>query len=93
MQRSGKEERNVAKGELIGLRVRVSASNDPGLKGLEGLVVDETRNTLCVERADGREIVVPKAGQTFAFSTARGTFELPGSAIAYSPEDRTKKIR
>jgi ribonuclease P protein subunit POP4 len=92
MRRSG-EAGDAAKGELIGLRVRVTATNDPTLMGVEGLVVDETRHTFRLERSDGREVVVPKPGQTFRFEGTRGTFELPGSAISYSPEDRTKKAR
>ena len=47
--------RTVARGELIGLAVRVASANDVGLVGFTGTVVDETLKTLVVRRADGSE--------------------------------------
>ncbi|MBM4247934.1 MAG: ribonuclease P protein subunit [Euryarchaeota archaeon] len=86
---------NLARHELIGLSVRVSRSPDPSVEGVEGRVVDETRNTLVLERADGRRAIrVPKAGCAFRFALPNGTFaELEGSFIAFRPEDRVKRCR
>jgi ribonuclease P protein subunit POP4 len=61
-----RENADVARSELIGLRVTV-ASRHPGWDGLEGLVVDETKHTLVVERTSRSEAVVPKSGQRFSF--------------------------
>lgn len=85
--------RTVARGELIGLPVRVAAAHDAGLVGLSGTVVDETLRTLTVRRADGRESRLSKAGATFEFATARGPVRIEGAAIEFRPEDRTKKVR
>ncbi len=95
MQRSADEEipKHVAKGELIGLRMEVVDSRHPPLRGLVGLVVDETRNTLVVETPRGAK-VVPKRGQRFRFTLVDGgSATLDGARIAYRPEDRLKKAR
>ena len=91
MRRSSR--RSVAKEELIGLGVEVVSSGHPGFIGLAGRVVDETKHTFRVEAADGRELLVPKKGQRFAFHTPDGRFELDGADIAFQPEERTKKAR
>ena len=88
-----KEVRDVAARELIGLDVTVVASGDPGLVGLEGRVVDESRNTFLVERPDGREARVAKRGQTFAFELPEGRATVRGEALNFAPEDRIKKTR
>jgi ribonuclease P protein subunit POP4 len=85
--------RDVARGELIGLRVRIAASSDPSLVSREGLVVDESLRTLTVRWEDGRESRLGKPGTTFAFLVRQAWVEVPGDAIEFRPEDRTKKVR
>lgn len=51
----------VYRGMLIGRRVKVVFSLNRSLEGLRGTVVDETKNTLVVEREDGKVVKVPKA--------------------------------
>lgn len=82
----------LARDELVGREVRVAATNDPTLAGLEGVVVDETMATFTVETGDRRRVVA-KTGQTFAFNTEGAPVLLDGSAIVYRPEDRIKKAR
>lgn len=85
--------RAVARGELIGLAVRVAGAADAGLVGLEGTVVDETLRTLVVRRADGRLSRLGKRGATFEFATPKGPVRIDGAALEFRPEDRTKKVR
>lgn len=90
MRRSAEE---VAASELIGCYLRVESSAHAPFVGLSGVVVDETRNTLVVETADG-VVRVPKVGQTFEFAAADGaTALLEGADIAHRPEDRVKKSK
>lgn len=85
---------NLVMHELIGLRVRVSRSGDPGKKGISGIVVDETRNTLVIETRTGERKVLPKTECTFRFTLpGRETVEVEGRAIIARPEDRTKKMQ
>lgn len=84
--------RNLPYHELIGLEVIVKEHTDPTLRGLSGRVVDETRNTLVIESADGRERIVPKHGGVFVFKLgARERVELAGTSIEGRPEDRLKR--
>lgn len=85
--------RAVARGELIGLGVRVVGAADAGLVGLEGTVVDETLRTLVVRRPGGRLSRLGKRGATFEFASARGPVRIEGEALEFRPEDRTKKVR
>ena len=82
---------NLRKHELIGLRVEIVRSEDPGLLGVAGVVVDETRNTLLIDAA-GREKRIAKQGSRFRFDVPGGA-EVEGDEIRFRPEDRIKKAR
>ena len=63
--------RNIVLNELIGLRARVVRCSDRKQNGLEGTIVDETKNTLLIE-TDGKCRKVVKASSTFRFYTRGG---------------------
>ena len=85
--------RNLPYHELIGLRVKVKSHTDPGLRGLEGVVIDETMNTLKV-RTGRKDVVVPKEGGEFLFKLGRNeSVELEGEEIVGRPEDRLRRIK
>src|SRR3989337_2993766 len=67
----GSSEMNLRKHELIGLRVEIVRSEDPGLLGVAGVVVDETRNTLLIDAA-GRGKRAPTQGSRFRFDVPGG---------------------
>lgn len=82
---------NILAHEWIRLQVTVQASPDPGLKGLLGIVKDETRNTLLIE-ARNRLVRVPKAHALFLATLPTGeTVPVQGPLLQYRPEDRVKK--
>ena len=78
--------------EFIGLPVQVVGSGHPGYLSVSGVVVNETKNTLTIE-SKGREIMVPKPGNSFEFTYEGESFTVPGSEIQHRPEDRIKKTR
>lgn len=82
----------LARAEFIGLQVQVIDASDPGLIGISGRVVDETKNTLVI-RTSHKEVVVPKRIATFRFTFKDEEVDLRGSVIAFRPEDRPKKVR
>ena len=85
--------RNLPYHELIGLRVKVKNHTDPGLRGLEGVVIDETMNTLKV-RVKGKDVVVPKESAEFLFKLGKNeSVELEGEEIVGRPEDRLRRIK
>ena len=78
--------------ELIGLFVKVIDSSHKEFIGIEGKVVDETKNTLKIEQKNGTEKIVPKNVATFHFKLQDGTIvEIDGKTIVTRPEDRIKK--
>ncbi|GAB6056072.1 ribonuclease P protein component 1 [Methanobacterium alkalithermotolerans] len=83
---------NLFRHELIGLNVEIVESSHQGLVGIKGKVVDETRNTVCLERPDGKEIVVAKSTSLFHFRIPEGSVvEIDGKVLVSRPEDRIKK--
>jgi ribonuclease P protein subunit POP4 len=82
---------NVLAHEWIGLHVTVQACSAPGLKGLLGIVRDETRNTLLIE-ARNRLVRVPKDNALFVATLPTGEIiPVQGPALKYRPEDRVKR--
>jgi len=90
--------KNLAAHEWCGLKAKVVESTDPKRKGTEGVVVDETQNTLVLE-AKGKEIVVPKKECVFEFDLGKdekGNAEktaLKGKDFLKRPEDRAKETK
>jgi RNase P/RNase MRP subunit p29 len=87
-------DRNRMMMELIGSEVRVDEHPDAKLRGLQGTLMDETRNMLLVA-VGGRRRWVPKVGGSFSFrpygsDNVRWT-EVEGRSIMFRPEDRTRK--
>ncbi len=89
-QRRRRHEFEFLAGELIGLKARVVASSCKGMSGLEGIVSNETKNTLVLDTEDGSK-TVPKSGCSFEFDGHPGV-RVRGELIAFRPEDRTKKV-
>ena len=81
---------NLQTHELVGLHLRVVRASDGGMVGMEGTVVDETRETLVIGKA--RRRTLPKRGNAFEFTLEDGSkVVLEGDTIAYRPEDRIKR--
>ncbi len=81
---------NILRHELIGLNVKVTRSTDSNLVGVQGVVVDETRNMLALIRK-GRKLLIPKNVATFRFRLQNGTLvEVDGPRLVGRPENRLK---
>ncbi|MDF2955193.1 MAG: RNase P/RNase MRP subunit p29 [Candidatus Alkanophagales archaeon MCA70_species_2] len=83
--------KNLILHELIGLKVEVSNSTNKCMRGLRGVVVDETKNMLVVERAGVRK-KIPKRGNVFLFKLGDVAALVKGDILAARPEDRIKKL-
>lgn len=85
--------KNLLYSTFIGLPVRIVNSSQRRLVGLEGAVVDETKNMVAIERADGSVVKVQKAACTFRFTLDSGeTADVDGAKIAFRPYERPKKV-
>ena len=83
--------KNLIRHELCGLRVRIKQSTDPTLRGVQGVVIDETYNMLRLETRK-KEKLVPKKNCVFVFKLPSGErVEVEGKLLVGRPEDRIKK--
>jgi len=88
---------NVLGHEIIGLPLRVSASRDSTKVGATGAVIDETMNTIIIEKKDGeggrRILVLPKSESCFTLEAPSGELiEIDGCRMIEHPWERTKKL-
>ena len=83
---------NILRHELIGLDVEILESSNPSLVGIRGRVVDETRNTLIIERYDnGKEVIIPKDIAVFKFKLESKSVRVLGRFLIGRSEDRLKR--
>ncbi len=77
--------------EWIGLPVKVVASTST-FAGIEGVVVDETKNTIVIKthRSIKR---VPKEGSIVAFLVEGGQILLDVGKLRFRPEERLKRAK
>ena len=73
--------------EIIGKKVKVVKGSAPEYMGLEGIAIDETKNTIHVE-INGSVKIIPKKGNVFDIS---GNI-INGNEILYDPVKRVKKL-
>jgi len=82
---------SLARHELIGLEVLVEDSLDPGLIGLSGQIVDETRDTFLLETERGIKRIA-KANTSLIFTLPEGQrVKVAGSVLISQPENRITK--
>ena len=84
---------NLLFSTFIGLKAQIVNSSQRPLIGLEGTIVDETKNLIVLETGDGREIKVQKVSSVFRFTVEDGkTIDVAGSDIRFRPHERPKKV-
>lgn len=87
--------KNLVHHEFIGLKVNVTSLTDKSLN-LNGIVIDETKNTIKIEVNKGNGIyvekLIPKRNSMFQFEIPSGEIvEINGIILSIRPEDRIKK--
>ncbi|WP_297465282.1 ribonuclease P protein component 1 [Thermococcus sp.] len=81
--------KNIVWHELIGLKAKIIRASHPGLVGIEGYVLDETRNTLTI--GGERVWVIPKDVVELEFETGDKRIRIKGKELVGRPEMRLKK--
>lgn len=76
---------NIIHHELIGLDTKVVESTNRYLTGIEGKVVDETKNMLIVETSS-KEKRIPKSCSSFMFTNLK--VKVDGKLLLSQPENR-----
>ena len=85
-------EERLLRHELISLRITIKCSSNPSQEGINGVVVDETKNTLVI--ADGsKRRRIAKVGATYVFNMPDRTFiEIDGRRLLGRSVDRIGKM-
>ncbi len=82
--------RNIVLNELIGLKARVTKSLDKKQRGLSGVVIDETKNTIVLETSSGTKSIVKRIS-VFRFYSGKHSFTVDGEEIGFRPHERIEK--
>lgn len=81
---------NIGAHEWIGLHVTITKAADPAQQGLDGILRDETMNTLTLETRK-KLVQVQKQGTTFQADLRNEKIDVDVSQLRFRPEDRVKK--
>ena len=81
---------NILRHELIGLKIRITKSENNTLIGLEGKIVNETKNTLTLGIGEKLKKVL-KAQVVFQVKIGNDMIEIDGKKLVARPEDRLKR--
>ncbi len=84
-----REQLDMIRGELIGLKVRVIKSDNISNIDLEGEVIDETKNLLAIKTKKGIKKVL-KEQNTFEFEKNKNKTIVNGKTIQKRPYERIK---
>ena len=81
---------DLVRHELIGLDVKITSSSNLVMIGIQGKVVDESRNTLTIETGMGTRTAI-KDQCEFSFRLGKERVKVDGKLLVARPEDRVKK--
>ncbi len=85
------DEANILTHELIGLKIRIIGSSSSSQVGLEGVIVDETRNMFVISLGS-KEKKIFKAMSIFLFQLPNGKkISVDGALLLGRSEDRLKR--
>ncbi|MEK6936764.1 MAG: ribonuclease P protein subunit [Nanoarchaeota archaeon] len=76
--------------ELIGLKMEVIESKNKNLIGIQGTIVDETKNTLVVKTPE-KSLTLVKDQVTLKIFKDNHEIKVNGEILVGRPEDRLKK--
>jgi ribonuclease P protein subunit POP4 len=82
--------KNIVLSELIGLRAKVIKCSDKKQEGLDGIVSDETKNTLIFDTKKGIKRIIKKTA-VFKFYAGNKSFTVKGTEISFRPHERIEK--
>jgi ribonuclease P protein subunit POP4 len=78
--------------EFIGRNIRVKSSHNVKNNGINGKLVNETKNMMFIDNGV-KTCGIPKTGTIFEISFEDKLYNIDGDAMLIRPEDRTKEKR
>ncbi|MBI1972567.1 ribonuclease P protein subunit [Candidatus Woesearchaeota archaeon] len=82
--------KEVPRRELIGIEAEVADATNKDLKGIKGIIVGETKNTLVIEQ-DNKTKVLLKEHVTLNIKMDGNFVRIDGRMLLGRPDDRVKK--
>ena len=82
--------RDMPRRELIGLEVEVADATNKSLKGIKGVIIDETKNTLVIEQEKTSKTVL-KEQVTLNIMMDGENVRMDGKMLLGRSEERVKK--
>lgn len=83
-------EKKLKKGELIGKTIKIIDSKNKANIGLQGKIIDETKNTLQIKTREGKKKVLIKRNIAFTIKMGNKELKIKGREIQLAPEERIK---
>ena len=80
--------KNILKMELIGVGIEVTDSRNKSEKGIEGTIIDETKNIFTIETSKGIKKVTK---ENITILLKEKGLKIRGDLLVGRPEDRIKK--
>ena len=77
-------------GMLIGREIVILASKDKSITGVQGKVLDETKNTLLVLTPQLKQLRIPKSIVTISLEAKPANLTLDGAKLIGTPAERIK---
>lgn len=87
---SDRDPMNIFRMDLHGCKLKCVASKYPTLIGIEGIVVQETRNTFMIIRPTNRLSTLPKLESLFEFSDGNNVYKIHGCNLLFTTQTRSK---
>ena len=78
---------NIKSHEIIGLHTTIIESSNSQLKGLNGIVVYETKNTFMLKTKNGLK-TLPKLSNKWEFQINKSKIAVKGLIMRKKPQDR-----
>jgi len=82
---------DVVKHELIGLNIKVIDSKNKSDIGIEGTIIDETKNTVIIETTDEKRKTLFKQNIIIETKINNKKIKINGKGLLGRPQDRIKQ--
>lgn len=83
---------DIARDELIGRPIKITAAKNKANLGISGKVVDETKNWFVIDTAAGQKKLAKK-GNIFQILYLGKKIDIRGELLIGSPEERIKGVK
>ncbi len=83
--------KKIIKKEFIGKNIEVIDAKNPSLLKLKGKIVDETKNTITIEKENGETKKLVKNQVTIKTTIEGKIYIIEGEILQGRPEERLKK--